>query len=197
LVNEIAKIDIIHKILSSTVSTKERLDDYEFIYNKIFDITGIPKTILDIGCGLNPISYIYMHIKELNYYAYDIDESDIQFLNEFFHIMKNKGLNGKSQILDVRNKNQINNIPNTDIIFLFKVIDLIDIDNHKPSEELIKNLLNQKKAKFIVASFATKTISKKSMNFPNRKWFELMLQRIGLKFKIIKTRNEIFYIISK
>jgi hypothetical protein len=35
------------------------------------------------------------------------------------------------------------------------------------------------------------------MNFPNRKWFELMLERNSLKFQIITTDNEIFYVISK
>ena len=195
LEQNINNLDIINKILSTNISTKERLEDYENIYNEIFNITGNPKIIVDIGCGLNPISYPYMNLNELTYYAFEIDNEDINFLNEFFNIMKNQGLNGKAQILNVRNLQEIVHLPSSDIIFLFKVIDLIDLKNHKPSEELIKILIS--KTKFIVASFATKTISKKSMNFPNRKWFELMLQRIGLKFQTIKTRNEIFYVISK
>jgi len=83
----------------------------------------------------------------------------------------------------------------SDVIFLFKVIDIIDKKNHKHSEQLIKQLLQ--KTKFIVASFATKTITRKNMNFPNRKWFELMLNRNSIKFKNIKTDNEIYYIINK
>ncbi len=189
-------INIINKILSANISTKERLEDYENLYNQIFKITGIPDSITDLGCGLNPISFQYMNLESIDYYAYDIDESDIKFLNNYFQIMKNKGLNGKAQILDIRDFSKISNLLSSDIVFLFKVIDLIDINNHKPSEELIKYLINNK-AKFIIASFATKTISKRAMNFPNRKWFELMLARIGLKFKILKTKNEIFYVIHQ
>ena len=189
-------LDIINKILSSNISTKERLDDYKFIYNKIFQITDKPKSIIDLGCGLNPISFPYMNLQSLIYYAYDIDEQDIKFLNEFFNIMKNK-IKGKAEILNLRDFKKISNLPPSDIIFLWKIIDLIDIDNHKPSEELINFLFNKNKAKFIVASFATKTITRKQMNFPKRKWFEFMLKRNNLDFKTFQTKNEIFYIISR
>ncbi|MBS3078810.1 hypothetical protein J4218_01690 [Candidatus Pacearchaeota archaeon] len=188
-------VDIINKILSTAVSAKERLEDYEEIYNKIFQITDKPKTIIDIGCGLNPISYPYMQIDNLNYFAYDIDNEDINFLNEFFKIMRPFGLNGNAQILDAKNLTNVSMIPNGDIIFLLKLIDLINTKDAKPGEELIKILMN--KTKFIVASFATRTIGGKPMNLPRRKGFELMLERINLKFEIIKTRNEIFYVISR
>lgn len=189
--------NITDNLLSITLSTKERLKDYTIIYKKIFEITGKPKSIADFGAGLNPLSYSLMNLKELNYYSYDIDEEDIKFLNQYFDIMKKQKLNGKAAILDIRNLNETSEIPAVDIIFLFKVIDIINQSekDFKLSEEIIKELI--KKAKFVVASFATKTITGKTMNHPNRKWFELMLQRNNLNFKIIKTDNEIFYVISK
>lgn len=187
-------LNLINKILITSVSAKERLEDYENLYKQIFKITEIPKNLLDIGCGLNPISYQYMHLNELNYYAYDIDEEDINFLNEFFNIMKNQGLSGKAQILNARNLQEISFLPQSDIVFLWKLIDLINTKDAKPGEELIRVLIN--KTKFIVASFATRTIGGKPMNLPRRKGFELMLERINLKFQTIKTRNEIYYLIK-
>jgi 16S rRNA (guanine(1405)-N(7))-methyltransferase len=186
-------INIINDILSTNISTKERLEDYQGLYKEIFSLTGKPKTIIDFACGLNPISFVYMDLKELNYYAYDIDESDINFLNEFFKIEKTEEFKGSAEILDINNKLSINKVPNSDIIFLFKIIDIIDISNHKPSEQLISLLM--KKTKFIVVSFATKTLSRRTMNFPKRKWFETMLNRLGINFDIIKKRNEIYYIL--
>jgi 16S rRNA (guanine(1405)-N(7))-methyltransferase len=188
-------LDIINKILATSVSAKERLEGYENIYNEIFNITGKPKTIVDIGCGLNPISYPYIHVKELTYYCYDIDTEDIDFLNEFFKIMKPYGLNGKAQILNARNLQEIAHLPSSDITFIWKLIDLINTKDSKPGEELIQLLIN--KTKFIVASFATRTIGGKPMNLPRRKGFELMLERINLKYNNIKTRNEIYYIICR
>jgi len=187
-------LEVTNNLLSITISTKERLDNYPIIYKKIFEITGKPRTILDLGAGLNPLSSPYMNLSSLNYYAYDIDLEDIKFLNKYFKIIK---INGKAAILDIRDLEKISNLPSSDIVFMFKVYDLIIPKNRKQKklgEDLINLLI--KKTKFIVVSFATKTLTRKSMNLPRRIGFELMLARNQLSFKTIKTPNEIFYVIS-
>jgi len=158
--------DIQNRLLSITVSTKERLPYYEELYQKIFQITGKPQTIIDLGCGLNPFSYPLMDLSSVNYLAYDVDNEDMKLLNDYFKLMKSEGLNGKAAILDVRNTKSISSIPPSDIILLLKTIDIIDKENHKPSEELIKQLI--KKTKFIIVSFATKTLTRKPMKNPKR-----------------------------
>lgn len=183
------------ELLSITLSTKERLDNYNKLYKQIFKITGKPNTIIDLGCGLNPFSYPLMNLKKVNYFAYDIDEDDMKFLNEYFKLMNVHGLNGKAAILNLRNIQKVSKLPSAEVIFIFKVLDLLDKKGHKNSEQLIKKLIP--KTKFIVASFATRTLTRKKMNFPRRKWFELMLERNNLKFKIIETDNEIYYVVSK
>jgi 16S rRNA (guanine(1405)-N(7))-methyltransferase len=179
------------KILSTSVSSKERLDDYEFLYKEIFKITGKPKKILDLGCGLNPISFPYMGINSCVYYAYDIDETDIGFLNEYFSLMKQYSqLNGKAFVLNIKNKGL--KLPKGDICFMFKLLDVIEKNNHKLSEYIIKTL----DCNYIVASFSIKTVSGKKMNHPYRGWIEKMLERIDFKFEKILTENEVFYIIK-
>jgi hypothetical protein len=190
-------INTTNSLLSITLSTKERLNDYKKIYKNIFEITGKPKTIVDLGAGFNLFSYPMMGLPSLNYYSYDINEKDIDYINNYIEIMKSKGLTGRAQILNLLDLEKIKNLPTSNIIFLFKVIDLIDKDNHKPSEELINSLFKNNKTKYIVASFATKTLTRKSMNKPNRKWFELMLERNNLKFQTFQIDNEIFYIVSQ
>jgi len=197
LINNHQLKQLTDKLLSLTVSTKERLNDYKFIYQEIFKITGKPETIIDLGCGLNPISFPYMELKKLVYYAYDIDKEDIIFLNNYFKIMEAQGLNGKANILDITKINKLGQLPNSDIIFMFKLIDLIDSKSKKKkkiSEPLIKYLLKNK-TKFIVASFSTKTLSRKPMKLPRRRGFELMLERNDLKFKSFSTHNEVFYVV--
>jgi len=186
---------ITEKLLSLTLSTKERLPYYLFIYNKIFKITGIPKTIIDLGSGLNPVSYPYMNLSNINYYAYDIDISDIDFLNRYFYLMKKVGINGKAEIKDISTL-KVDNLSKADIVFMFKLIDLIDEKKRKTSKDLMKDLFEKNKTKFIVASFSTKTLTRKPMNLPRRIGFEKMLSLMNLKFNSFSIENEIFYVIK-
>jgi 16S rRNA (guanine(1405)-N(7))-methyltransferase len=191
--NDIAPVT--EKLLSMTLSTKERIDHYSYLYKNMFKLTGKPGTIIDLASGLNPLSFPLMGLKKLKYYAYDIDEQDINFLNQYFQIMKSKGLEGRAAIFDISDTESVNILPDSDIVFLFMVIDLLDKKKKNVSEELIKIL--SKKTRFIIASFATKTLTRKPMNLPRRRGFELMLERNNLQFTAIKTENEIFYIINK
>jgi hypothetical protein len=197
LKNNPDNLEVINKILRTNKSTCERLDIYPKIYEKIFEITGKPDIIVDLGCGLNPFSFPHMKIKSENkvkYYAYDINESDKEFLNNFFEIEKDK-INGKAELINLQNLEEINKIPKCDVCFMLKLVDVLDIKGHKLSEEIIRKLSG--KCKFIVASFATKTITGKNMNFPYRGWIERMLSRVGLKFEKISLSGEIFYVISR
>lgn len=188
-------LDAIDDILKTNRSTRERLGIYQEVYKKIFDITGEPRSILDLGAGLNPVSFAYMDLNEdPDYYAYDINEKDAEFLNEFFKIEK---INGKAESLDLSRAENIANLPNADICLMFKLVDTLEMDKkgHKYSEEIIQTLAQ--KCEFVVASFATRTVSGKSMNFPQRGWIERMLTRIGMKYRMLEFDSEIFYVISK
>jgi len=187
-------IDIIQDMLETNSSTKERVEIYSDIYTNIFELTGIPNSILDLGGGINPVSFYYMGLdNKTNYYAYDINEKDKDFLNEFFKI---ESINGKADTINLRRIESIKRLPSSDICFMFKVLDVLEKKGHKYSEELIKALFEYNKCRFIVVSFATKTITGKSMNYPYRGWIERMLQRVGFNFEILKFENEIFYVIS-
>lgn len=48
---------LIAELLSTHVSTQERLPHYDLFYQTLFDLLDPPQTILDLGCGLHPLSY--------------------------------------------------------------------------------------------------------------------------------------------
>lgn len=180
-------------ILSISVSSKERLNFYQELYKSIFKITGIPESILDLGCGFNPFSYPFMGINKLNYYAYDINEEDCKFLNNYFNLMsKYTKLEGKAEVLNLKDLSLISKLPATDVCFLFKTLDPLEQKGHKFSEQLISLI----KSKWVIVSFSTKTISGKQMKHPYRGWIERMLNRINLKFEKLRFPNEFFYIIK-
>lgn len=169
--------------LEENLSTKDR---HFAVYKIIFKITGIPKKIVDLGAGINPLSYKQLRCTP-EYIAYDINNEFVKKTNEFFR--KNR-INGKAFCKDIL---QIE-LPEADVYFLFKLLESVElIKSHKTSEELIKRI----PAKWSVVSFSTKTLSGKQMNVPKRRWFELMLKRLNYKYESIETENELFYVIRK
>lgn len=191
------KIELSNKLLGLHKSTQERMEIYPTIYDKIFAITGTPKRIIDLGCGMNPASVFYMHLglDTIKYYASELSEKDCDFLQKYFNAMKIKG---KAVPIDLKKPNLLSNLEieeigvrEADVCFLFKVLDTIEKKGHKLAEELVKTI----KAKWIAASFATHKLGGRRMEYPRRGWIERMLERLGYKFKIIEEENEIFYII--
>jgi 16S rRNA (guanine(1405)-N(7))-methyltransferase len=73
------------RVLSEHASTAERLPYMEDFYNKIFQQTGIPHTILDLACGLHPLAFPWMGLPlSVQYHAYDIIQPRVDFINDFF-----------------------------------------------------------------------------------------------------------------
>lgn len=180
--------EIINTILTTHASTKERILFYPNLYRQIFAITGKPKTILDLGCGINPFSVIYTNLKNVNYFAYDINTEDVELINAFFKI---EGIKGNAKILDLF---AIGKLPSAEIAFFFKMTDVLERGKgHKISELILAKI----PAKFVVVSFPTVTVSGKRMNFPRRRWIELMCQRLGYSYEALTFENEIFYVINK
>ena len=171
--------------LKTHASTRERLPYYKRLYKEIFIITGQPKSIIDLGCGLNPLSATIIDEPKPKYYAYDINKVEIAHINQYF---KENRINGKAEILDIR---KVELLPKADLAFLFKITDLIEKKGHKETERILTNL----KVKHAIISFPTKTLSGKKMNFPRRRWVELLAERKKWEWQKIELPNEIFYIL--
>jgi len=88
------------QIMLEHLSTRERSHILDQFYEKIFEITGKPSTILDLACGLNPLSFPWMQLSNsTNYYAYDIHQTRINFINDYFSLQELKSLARVQDIL--------------------------------------------------------------------------------------------------
>lgn len=173
-------------------STRERLAIYPELYEKIFKITGLPYSILDLGCGMNPFSYPFLN-RRPSYYTSDISKEDCNLINNYF---KKMNIVGEAIPVDLREIDQGNILvlfPKTDVCFLFKVLDTIETSGHKLAEKLVTSISSD----FIVASFSTKTLSNEKMNHPYRGWVEQMCKRLGYGCTLIEFESELFYVINK
>ena len=170
-----------NELLKHHISTKERINDYEILKEIISRIN--PQSILDLGCGLNPLA---IASKGVSYHAYDIKKEDLDIVSTFFSA---NDINGDTHNIDIR---KIKNFPGVDLCLIMKVLDIIG----QNKTELAHKFLTEIRTKYFIISFATKTISGKKMNRPYRRWFENLLKELNYQYKIIRTNQEIFYIIS-
>jgi hypothetical protein len=137
-----------------------------------------------------------MDVKTLQYYAYDISKEDIQMVADYFRLLKNKRkkFSGTATLLDISKEEKIKELPHADVAFLFKVTDVIEQGNgHKKTENVIAAI----PAPFVVVSFPTVTMSGKPMNYPRRRWIELMCRRREYSFTLLEFSSELFYVIEK
>jgi 16S rRNA (guanine(1405)-N(7))-methyltransferase len=177
-----------NKILSLHKSSKERLPYYPVVYKKIFEITGCPKKIVDFACGLNPFSYPYLGCKP-EYVACDIAEKDLDFIQDYFRIMKIGGSVKKVDLI-VDDVSEITK--GADLVLLLKTLDSLETIKWGNSEALLTKI----KAKWVVVSFPTKSLGgKKTIKKEKRVWFERMASKLGYKTRNFETPCEIFYIL--
>ena len=169
--------------MQTHTSTSERLDFYPKLKKIIYELE--PNSILDLGCGLNPLT---LSKKGIKYYASDIKEDELEMVKKFF---KRNKIEGKTFIQDLRR--DISNLPEADLCIIFKVLDVIEKKSHKFSEKILRTV----KCKYFLVSFATKKLSGKSMKSPRRIWFEKILEKLNYSYKKFSSDNEIFYLCAK
>lgn len=172
------------EILKTHKSTKERYDYYKEVYSRIFKKTGKITSVLDLGCGVNPLSF---PDKEVKYYASDIGDKELEVVKK--HFEKNN-VQGKVFVYDIKNIRK--DLPKADVVFLFKVLDALEKKGHRLAEKIIKSL----NSKFVVISFSTVTVSGEKMNYPYRGWMDRMLKRLKLKYSKFEIPNELFYVVK-
>src|SRR3989344_1606960 len=173
--------DDFDELLKTHSSSSERLSFYPVLKKILSDLKI--KSILDLGCGLNPLA---LSQKNIEYFASDINEKELSIIQEYF---KKNNINGKTFVYDLRNIS--NDLPKTDLTILLKVLDVVSKNDKKLSEKIILNI----GSRYLLVSFSIKKLSGKPMNFPERKWFEKMLLRNKLRYEKFYSENEVFYLI--
>jgi 16S rRNA (guanine(1405)-N(7))-methyltransferase len=80
------------QLLGLHASTRERLPVLSQFYELLFTRTGVPRTLLDLACGLNPLALPWMGLPPGTlYHAFDIDKERIAFLDRFFALTPVEG----------------------------------------------------------------------------------------------------------
>ncbi|MGY4884704.1 MAG: hypothetical protein ACP5NZ_03965 [Nanobdellota archaeon] len=155
--------------LRKHLSTRERLNYYPTLYNKIFQNLK-NCSIIDLGAGINGFSYNFFPKEvKINYIAVEAVGQLVNLMN--FYFTKNK-LNAEAFHESLFNLNRIkeiiNNYESPRVIFLFKVIDSLEMLEVDYSKKLLNELVLI--CDKIVISFATRSMLKQERFKVNRRW---------------------------
>ena len=200
----------INSLLNIHKSTQERIKSYDEIYSYLhshhipsLEIVGKNSslTILDIGCGMNPLSIetfiensnSKISASSLKWIGCDVHEEDMKYLTKCY---KKYGFQGEFFSCDLTredDREKINSL-NADILFAFKVLDSLEHIQRNISFEILKEL----NYKIGVISFATYSLGRrKKIPITKRAWILKFLEKEKWKYSIYETDNEAYIIYTK
>ena len=135
-------------VLSLHSSTRERLPFLDCFYSQIFQITGRPASLLDLGCGLNPVALPWMDLPpQARYTPIDIDAQRIDFLNRYLALAGRPPLARCQDLL-------LQPPPEADIALLLKMSPSLE----RQETGATLRLLDQVSAPLVVLSYAIKSL---------------------------------------
>jgi len=178
------------EIMESHTSTSERILFMEQFYLDLFKRIEKPKKILDLACGLHPFAVLWMDLQQdVEYYAYDIDTRLIGLVNTFFGYLHQRY---KAECSDI-----LVSIPaiEADVVFLLKTLPCLEQQAKGISEKIITSL----KAKHIVISFPSKTLTGKAKGMENyyHSFAVELIDRLNLDYFKLEYPNEVFYVLNQ
>jgi len=176
-------------IMASHLSTRERLSVLENFYTKIFSVTGPPNAILDIACSLNPLSFPWMELpNNIEYYAYDIHEKRINFINTFFSL---QGLPTLARVQDISF-----HFPQetADVALFLKELHRCERNYGKISLDLLDAL----RVRYLVISFPTSSIrGNRLLTKHYRNFFYQLISGKGWSVTEIEFESELIFCVDK
>lgn len=187
---------VIQDLLMSHISTKERSDDYPVFYKKLFDMIEPPRTILDVGCGIHPLSYPFGEVETCPdiYAATDKSQDVIEILKIFSPLAKPTRLMPVCEsIADIRWADYLpNGMDSFDIAFMLKLIPVICRQNR----DILSHLINVPARRILITASAEAMTRRKNIRRREdrvlRDFIELAGGNIIGKFTIT---NEFGYLI--
>ncbi|MCP4415400.1 MAG: 16S rRNA methyltransferase [Chloroflexi bacterium] len=140
-------------LMRSHASTRERIPILDDFYQAILADLPPIRTVLDVACGLNPLTWPWMPFAmETEYIAVDIYADMLNFIAEFFAIA---GVNGRIQQRDV-----IGNPPTepADLILLLKTLPCLE----QVDKSAAANLIDSLNGRYLLISYPAQSLGGRS-----------------------------------
>ncbi|GAP39590.1 class I SAM-dependent methyltransferase [Flexilinea flocculi] len=145
------------RLMKNHASTRERMPILEEFYRTIFSNLPPIDSVLDLACGLNPLSIPWMPLeKNFSYEAYDVFQDLMDLINAFFHRFQIHGMATQMNLLENYPRKQ------AALTLLLKTIPCLE----QVDKNAGKKILSQIESKFAVISFPAHSLSGKNKGMP-------------------------------
>ena len=179
-------------LLESHSSTAERVASLETFYERIFAVTGIPSSILDLACGMNPLTIPWMGLPDSTRFAgRDIDEEQNAFLNKALAITgfapEQAQVLGGDILCDEPEY--------ADIVLMLKILPVLEHQKKGSSLEIIR----KQPARHIVVSYPSGSLSggKKKMGDFHADNFMNLVGNERWTISALTFEREVVFVIGK
>ena len=177
--------EALSRILSLHASTRERLPlaAMDALYAQLFKMTGKPRRVLDLACGLNPV---YLAARGVSVLGLDAHLGAVALVNRF---AEENGLDARAEGADLRTAA----LPNErfDLALVFKLLPLLGAEGYA----LLKRIC----AEYVAVSFPTRTLSGRSVGMERNyssAFEEHCPQRFAIADRFV-AGNELIYILKE
>jgi 16S rRNA (guanine(1405)-N(7))-methyltransferase len=183
-------VEVCARIMNQHASTRERLPILSQFYTTLLADLPPLHTVVDIACGLNPLALPWMPVAvDVTYYAYDIYQDMVDFLNAFMALA---GVKGQAEARDVINDCPT---PKVDLAFILKAIPCLEQIDKSAGPRLL-DMIN---ADHLLISFPVHSLGGRekgmSVNYETRFW-ELVANK-DWAIKRFEFANELVFLVTK
>lgn len=188
--DDAARRAVLRSIMSQHASTRERLSILDAFYARVLADIGPVRSVLDLACGLNPLSLPWMPLAAgATYHAVDIYEDLARFLQAALDAF---GVVGKAEARDV-----IADCPTdaADVALLLKALPCLE----RLDKAVGPAILDTINARCIVVSFPTQTVGGRKVgmreNYAAR--FEATIANKPWRVERIEFASELVFRLTK
>ena len=177
-------------IMEHHASTRERMRIVETFYATIFADLPPIHSILDLGCGMNPLALPWMWLdRDVAYYACDIYADMMAFLNSYFQLI---GVRGHAEVCDLAHAPPSQPV---DVALVFKLLPTLEQQDKQAGLRLLHAL----NAAHILVSFPVRSLGgrDKGMAEQYAQRFEQLIQAEGWQAERMEFHTELVFRVRK
>jgi 16S rRNA (guanine(1405)-N(7))-methyltransferase len=165
--------------LGAHASTAERVASLDRFFTDIWRRTGVPRRLVDIGCGLGPLALPWMEIDDAHYLATDIDRDALETVDAFLTLV--------AQPHDVLVADAVSGAPadRADVALLLKLVTTLDRQDPDAAARLLRGL----RAHHAVVSFPARSLGGRGRGM--ERTYRARLERLAAEVERVRAVAEV------